>query len=325
MAMNESYCKEALQPYFPSYSDFKDLRATFIANCIFNTFLTYTGIMLNIVTIYAIRKTSTLAKSLKTLIVSLAVSDFGVGFLVTPFYTSLLVSWLHQNDPSCFTYMMFNITGKLFSLASFLSVVAVSVDRFLPVHFHLRYQELVIHKRVVAVVISVWVLSAFVSLMPLWVSFRTQIIILSIVGVIGLLLTVVVYIRIYLVARRQKNQIQSLQVQVEQTGEMANFASLIKSSVRIFFVYLVFSVCYLPYIICTTAIGINGSGIAFKRFYLFSVTLVFLNSSLNPIIYCWKMRHIRHAVDILRNMSWNRNHATRQLHSRSFSVVDANM
>ena len=48
-----------------------------------------------------------------------------------------------------------------FCLASFLGVVApaVSVDRFLAIHLHLRYQELVTHKRVVAVVISIWLLS----------------------------------------------------------------------------------------------------------------------------------------------------------------------
>ena len=295
--MNELYCKELLQYNPSSDSDFQDLRTTVIANCMFNNFLTYTAIMLNIVTIYAIRKTSTLTKTLKTLILSLAVSDIGVALFVQPIYTSFLVNWLQQNNPSCFTYMKFSgITAKFFSLASFLGVVAISVDRFLAVHLHLRYHELVTHKRVVAVVVSVWVFNAFFCLISLWGSYRTQIVILSIVGVIGLLLTVVVYIRIYLVARRHENQIQSLQVQVEQIGEMANFANLVKSAVGIFYVYLVFLVCYLPYWICITAVRISGPSITFKRFYLFSVTLVFVNSSLNPVIYCWKMRHIRHAI-----------------------------
>ena len=40
--------------------------------------------MLNIVTIHAIRKTPSLPKTLKTLLLSLAVSDVGVGFLVQP-------------------------------------------------------------------------------------------------------------------------------------------------------------------------------------------------------------------------------------------------
>ena len=63
----------------------------------------------------------------------------------------------------------FNVIVFLFSTASFLGVVAVSVDRFLAVHLHLRYQELVTHKRVVAVVISIWLLSVFLSLMAMWV------------------------------------------------------------------------------------------------------------------------------------------------------------
>ena len=129
MSVNELFCENLLQ-YFSSFSDLKDLRSTYVANCVFNNFLTYSTIMLNIVTIFAIRKTSTLPKTLKTLLLSLAVSDVGVGLFVQPFYTSLLVNWLQQNNPSCYTYRIFQIFANLFSVASFLGVVAVSVDRF---------------------------------------------------------------------------------------------------------------------------------------------------------------------------------------------------
>ena len=43
------------------------------------------------------------------------------------------------------------IQSFLFAFASFFGVVALAVDRFLAIHFHLRYQELVTQKRVVAV------------------------------------------------------------------------------------------------------------------------------------------------------------------------------
>ena len=138
---------------------------------------------------------------------------------------------------------MLNICGNLFSLASFLGVVAISVDRFLAVHLHLRYHELVTHKRVVAVVISIWLLSAFASLMILWGSLSIQNLILLIFGFICVLLTTMFYIRIYLVARRHKNQIQSLQVQVEQTGVMANFAKLIKYALNML-VYSMYISCF---------------------------------------------------------------------------------
>ena len=104
-----------------------------------------------------------LPKTLKTLLLSLAVSDVGVGLLGQPLYISLLVMWLQQNCPGCNTYKSCLIVMALFSLASFFGVVALSFDRFLAIHLHLRYQELVTHKRVVAVVILIWVLSVFLS------------------------------------------------------------------------------------------------------------------------------------------------------------------
>ncbi|XP_078347057.1 adenosine receptor A3-like [Oculina patagonica] len=309
--MKKSYCEELLQ-YYPKVAEFEDLRLTYVTSCVFNNFLCYTAIMLNIVTIHAIRKTSSLSKPLKTLLLSLAVSDVGVGLFVQPFYTSLLVKWLHQINLGCTIYAIFTLVTNMFSIASFLGVVAVSVDRFLAIHLHLRYQELVTHKRVVAVVISIWLFSAFLALMVLWVPQYIYSAIEIILGFVFVVVTTLVYISIYFTVRRHRNQIQALQVQqVPQNGEMANFASLVKVAVGIFYVYLVFLACYLPYIISLAAIEINGPSITLNRFVIFSVILIFLNSSLNPVIYCWKMRHIRHAImDILRNMSWLRNRAS---------------
>ena len=310
--MKEPYCDVLLQ-YYPDISEFEDLRSTYIANCVFNNFVCFTAIMLNTVTIHAIRKSSSLPKPLKTLLLSLSVSDVGVGLLGQPFHTALLVKGLQQDNSSCYTYKIFDIMTGLFSIVSFLCVVAVSVDRFLAIYLHLRYQELVTHKRVVAVVISIWALSIFLPLMVLWVSPDIYYAVLFILGVFSLFVTTLVYIRIYLAVRRHKNQIQALQVQqASQNDEITNFASLVKSAFGIFYVYLLFLFCYLPHFICLAAIEINGSSIALKRFYLFSVTLAYLNSSLNPVIYSWKMRHIRHAIiDILQNMSWLRNRVAR--------------
>ena len=304
--MINSTC-EVLMHHYAMTTEVEILRFTYITNCVLNSLLSHLAIMPNIVTIYAISKTSSLPETLKTLLLSLAVSDVGVGLLVQPFYTSLLVRSLQQNIPSCNTYNVFVIILGLFSAASFLGVVAVSVDRFLAVHLHLRYQELVTHKRVIAVVTSIWLLSAFGTLMLLlWVPSHIHSIFVIIYGFSFVLVTTTAYIRIYFAVRRHKNQIQCLQVQqVEQTGEMANIISVVKSAVGIFYVYVVFLACYLPYFVCLAVTDVTVSSNALKRFCLFSYTLVFLNSSLNPVIYWWKMKHIRHAVmDILRNMSW---------------------
>jgi len=308
----KSLC-ELLLVYYPNIFDVGNLYAVCIANCVFNSFLSYTAIMLNIVTIHAIRKTSSLPKNLRTLVLSLAVSDVGVGLVAQPFYSSLLVKWTQQIIPNCNTYKTFSVITMLFCSASFLGVVAVSADRFLAIHLHLRYQELVTHVRVVAVVISTWVLSAFLSLAMFWTPSSNPTLFACIVAV-GLLLTTMVYIRIYLAARRHRNQIQVLQVQqMAQADRAANFASLIKSAVGISYVYIAFLICFLPYGIGLAFFEIVGSNITLKEANFSLTTIIFLNSSLNPVIYCWKMRHIRRAViNTLRNMFRHRSRTSNE-------------
>ena len=264
-----------------------------------------------------------MAKTLKTLLLSLAFSDLAVGLFSQPLYTFFLVKCLQLDNLNCDTYQVLIISGYLFSTASFFGVVAVSVDRFLAVHLHLRYQELVTHRRVVVVVIGKWLCSAFVSLITLWGLPGTRDLIGSVVAAFGFTVTFVVYTRIYFIVRRHKKQIHSMKVQeVAHSDEMKNFIVLIKSTVSLFYVYILLLICYLPFFICSAVIRILGSSIALKHFFLYSLTLIFLNSSLNPVIYCWKMRHVRHAImDILRKMSRKSNRPLRINYNRSLSVV----
>ena len=306
--MSKLYCNQSSK-FLPIFTELEDFRSTCIANCVFNIFLSYTAFMFNIVTIYVIHKTSTMPNTLKTLLLSLACSDVAVGLFSQPLYTFFLINWLRLHNPGCNTQQVRTISSTLFSGASFLGVVAVSVDRFLAVHLHLRYQELVTHRRVVIVVIGIWVYSVFVSLVILWGLLSTRDLIRSISAAFGFIITLVVYIRIYQTVRRHKNHIQSMQIRDEaQSEEIKNLTALIKYTVGIFHVYLVFLVCYLPLFICMAVIQFYGSSFVLKKLFLFLLTLVFLNSSLNPVIYCWKMKHIRHAIiDILQRMSWNSN------------------
>ena len=69
-----------------------------------------------------------------------------------------------ENNPICVTtYIAYLTTVNIFSSALFFGVMALSADRFFAIRLHLRYQEIVTHKRVVAVVISIWHFSAFLS------------------------------------------------------------------------------------------------------------------------------------------------------------------
>ena len=300
--MKKSSC-EGVRLYVPSITELKDLRWTFLVNCIFNIFLSYTAVTLNVVTIHAIRKTWCLPKPLRTLLLSLAVSDLGVGLMVQPFCISLLVKWLQRDNPGCDAYKLFFMVMSLFALASFFGVVLISLDRFLAIHLHLRYRELVTHNRVVTVVIFVWIVSAVLSLITVWYPRESSLIVFA-VGIICLLFTTLILGRIFVVFRRHQEQIQVLQVrQGTQDSDMVNFASLLKSALGIFYIYVVIMFCYMPRAFSLVATAIFEPNTALKAFLIYSWTLVFLNSSLNPIIYCWKMRHIRCTMmNILQNM-----------------------
>ena len=136
------------------------MQALLIANCVFNAFFSFTAITLNIVTIIALRKPLTIPRTLKILLLSMAVSDLGVGLLVQPLYITYLVMMIKENTQTVYLEITFNsfyVTANFLSIASFFGVVALTADRYLAVHFYLRYQELVTQKRVVAVVISNWI------------------------------------------------------------------------------------------------------------------------------------------------------------------------
>ena len=281
------------------------LYSSLIINCVFNAFSAYTAIMLNILTIHAMTKTSSLPKPLKTLLLSLAVSDLGVGLLTQPLYITRMV------NPASTIGNLLYIAAFVFIYSSFFSVVAISVDRFLAVHLHLRYQELVTHKRVVAVVISISIFSAVFTSMWLWASKDDAALVDIIIQSFCYIIIAAVYCKIYFTAQRHAKQMQAQQTQVAQNSQMESAARQRKSAISTFYVCLVFLVCCLPKYCALVALLISRQSTALDGVLFYTLTMVLFNSSLNPVIFCWKMRHIRHAViDTLRNIRQNCNTAT---------------
>ena len=214
----------------------RGLYPTLVANCIVNAFLSYTA---------------SLARPLKTLLLSLTVSDLGVGLLVQPLYIALLVAFITEPNTSNSTHItsllfVFVAIANLLGCASFFGVAALAVDRFLAIHLHLRYQELVTHKRVVVAVILIWVFSA-ATFFLFSISINVRLIFSTTTGALSFATAGLLYCKIYTAVRHHTNQINALQVQqVAQNGEMAIAARQRKTAVATFFVYVVFLACYLP-------------------------------------------------------------------------------
>ena len=284
-------------------------KASLVLNSVVNSFLSYATVMLNILLIVALRRTSSLPKTLKALILSVAVSDIGVGLLVQPLYTArLLMKMKNANNQETYNDII-TVVGHTLCYVSFFGVTTISVDRFLAIHLHLKhqdlltYQEIVTYKRVVATVILSWLLGASLALTEVLSSERVS----SLVGVSVVLVCLftmgLIYFKISTVVRRHTVQVHAQPAQAVAPNEenRSNFERLRKTAVGTFYVYLLFLACHLPIAI----VILTGRKRNKKRRHLmiYAHTLLYLSSSLVPLVYCWKFRHIRCAVkNILLNI-----------------------
>lgn len=282
------------------------IQKSYIAVSVLNALLCLTAILLNSATLHALRKTSALPRNLKILLLSLVVSDLGVGLLVHPLQIAFLIVRLKQLPENGYTFkaaeIAYLLATNFLGYASVFGVITLGVDRFLAVHLHLRYQELVTRRRVVTLVIFVWMFCAIISLMRLWIDVNIMYIMFVIIEVSWFVCATLLYCKVYVAARRHMKQIQMQQVQqMERGNEVEHAAVITRSSVSILFVILALLACYLPNFCRLVLHLILGKNTTIETMQLYTVTLTYLNSSLNPVIYCWKMRHIRKAVmDILR-------------------------
>ena len=305
--MDNSICGPRQQNSSSKPSQVEDpCSSAVIVNIVFNGCLCYTTVMLNVVTIYALRRTPALSKPLKTFLLSLAVSDLGVGLLGQPLYIAVLAALLRSN--------LSNHTGlvacmravvNIVCLSSFFGIMALSTERFIAIQNPLRYQDIVTQKRVFRVVITIWLFSTFLGLFfEFMVPEKIGVIIIIIVELLCFVATTGYSYKIYFIVRHHNIQTQTQIQQVSQNSDTVKISAFREAFQSMLWIYLAFWVCYLPrYFLWIVRQVQARQSIAFEIVDMFSLTLVLLNSSINPIIYCWTMRHIRHTiVGILGNI-----------------------
>ena len=204
----------------------------------------------------------------------------------SPFLSHFFIKWLQLHNPDCIFYLGFVFVIGLFSIASFFNIgVAISADRLLAVQLHLRYQALGTHTRV----------AVFSTLTLFLVLYAVLTAIMSGIGTFCLLVTTAIYCKICFITRRHKRQIQQLrelEAQARQNSEMRNLATIMKTAVGVLYVYFAFLVSYFSRFILLAARVITGPNIVTTSFSLYTHTLMFFNSTLNPVIYGWRIRQI---------------------------------
>ncbi|XP_078384646.1 adenosine receptor A3-like [Oculina patagonica] len=262
-----------------------------------NIFLSITATVGNALILVALKNVSSIYPPTKLFFRCLAVTDLCVGLIVQPLYATSILSLIIEMNVNVLYYVhnVWGATTFILCGVSGSTSSAISVDRLLALLLRLRYRHVVTLRRVRVVITCFWLIAASGGLLWVW---RKKIANMeaSVLLILCLVTSIFCYTRIHLKLRHQQAQRQNNVPHGQQNGEgiPLNVARYRKTVSSIMWVQLALVACYVPWGIVAV---LDANGIEHELVTLFTTeTLVFLNSSLNPILYCWKIREVKQAV-----------------------------
>lgn len=266
-----------------------DTSTLVLVNCVFNIPLMLISVIGNSLVLVAVITNSSLRSTSTILLCGLAVSDLLVGLIVQPFY---IAKELNSTE---FLQFLTATMAFAFCGVSFATMALISVDRFMALRFHLNYSNVVTSPRVIFSLIVVWIVHLLL-LNKFWVPPK-YIYVGFVLVFIYIMAATVSYIGIYRIVRRHQVviHVQQKAVQSSNATTTLNFLSLRRAALNTFVFYICTILCYFPWCIYRLFYGdifITNK----KTAWIFTITLVFANSSINPFLYGWRLRELRQGV-----------------------------
>ena len=285
--INQLYCSAELNEQAHNYLIFLSV----VDIC-----LSITAFLGNSLILLALHKESSLHPPSKLLYRSLATTDLCVGIILDPLVVTRLIAVMNKQWNICrYAIDAIFITGYILFSVSLLTLTAISVDRLLALFLGLRYRQIVTLKRTYLTVIVFWTVSIVGTTMYSWDPLIT-----SWYGNIGTVLCLVTsvfsYTNIFLTLCHNQVQVQNHVSGGQPIPIPLNIARYRKAVSSALWVQITLVACYLPYGIASALTPQRGLSLSVYLARNYTATLVYLNSSLNPLLYCWKIREVRQAV-----------------------------
>ena len=238
-----------------------------------------------------LHKESSLHPSSKLLLRSLATTDLCVGLTSDPLTVICWMSVANGHRNICrYTAAVGCTMAYIFCGVSVLTLTAISMDRLLALCLGLRYRQVVTLKRTYVIVITFWTVCTVASAIRFW----NRLLVLwcgIIVTSLCLVISTFSYTKMFFILRQHQNQIQEHVQQPNQTKQL-NIARYKKAVSTAIWLQMRLVACYLPS--CVVAASRPSS--TRPSAWIYTGTLILLNSSLDPILYCWKIEEVRQAV-----------------------------
>lgn len=261
-----------------------------IITCAINVPSMLVAIVGNSLVLAAILSAPSLRSPAILLLCNLALSDLLVGLVIQPLFIAHSFNLTTRLLTSIWLIMSYSACG-----ISLCTMTAIAVDRFLALYYHLRYSTMVTSFRIKTILTALWLKSFIFSGIYFW-SVRIFFLYITIFVCLCLIISVFCYVRIFKIVRHQQKKIQCQHqaVNLPQGSTISNLLQLKKSAINSFLFFIVMVLFYTPVSTYLSLIYATKDGS--HRGWNVAITLVFINSSVNPFLYCWRMGDLRAAV-----------------------------
>ena len=280
------------------------MKFTAIVTSVINALTSVSATSGNILIIYVVLHNKRLRNPSNLLLVSLSTTDFLMGLIVQPLSIVRRCFEIH-NIHICTVRLIISYFGYLCGGASVINIALISIDRCFAVLFPFRYEIFSENKKYCWVIVATWTAWALVNLLLMLsvLSKETFFFTLLIMFVVSAVIIIISYCLIYRVVIKLRRQTLSIERNAEENPrrKQRKHHQMAKTFAIAIGVLLL---CYIPTLIVSFIRTINGdtadmvyTGDAWGDMF------AFINSSLNPIIYCYRMTDIREAM---LNTTWRK-------------------
>ena len=263
-------------------------------------------------------------------IVNLACADLIVGVITCPIftYTLILETLGSLSEVMAKTYHM---TFFISSTASILSLVALSVDRYIAIAFPFKYKYFFTATRCRAITLVIWILAFSISFVYIKVGYIAHLMVFANTAiVIAFIIFIGTYFRVYKFLRDETSRYRRNRANTIETITQDNLKRLKneQSVTNVFLSVLIVFLCtYCPSAIMIYLLQAFQSWDCTTRHWLRDLVVLFVivNSCVNPFVYTIRLKNFRKSLKLVvlgkgaSSLLKNRNNSSSTL---SMMVVD---